>query len=915
MSTELLHPAFMAAFCSSEHKALLCDCSGKILAASDALFDHSLNIKQDVTGHEFRIHSSQFNESKPWYRNLASHHREARIYGSAEIDSIGILHQLSIITIQPLQSGNELTGFKVTLEDDSLFEKSLPTTAWQQLFNESSEGMCLFDDAFKVLTANSAFKTLTSKTELKQQKISDIVHVEPDFKSWFLNAKLLSSSASIRSLDSPRQVHISITPIDLGERQVFWLTLKDATIISKQNQKLSQSFKRFRSLFDDNLNGIALVSPEGTFIEVNKQLGVLLQYDTKEIIGKTFDYFNAPGSDELSQSEATEFMNTGFSKPLQKKLVRQDGKTIKVIVQLFPNYDSNGIFTGAWNFIRLLDDDQQQLVQNAHYYEALFKSSRDAMVLSDMSGNIQLANSAFLDLIDESSDSILGKNLADLTVQEDAELEKNLYLPQLQEQGYSDIYEKRFLSPKGKELPVSVRNIAVNNRLGKPEAVWCIARDASIRRKLIQSLAVSERRFRSLFSNSFDAIGFWTVDNELQYANKAYLELVGYSQEELRSLTYLDFTPTGWEETDQIMSEQVNERGYSDVFEKEVLTKEGIRVPISIRASAMKDSDDAVIGSWVIVRDISEYKNTLRKLEHSQNMLQQTSRMSRVGGWELSTDYRSFSLTEETFQILSIPRSYHTSVKNIAKLLDTSSEQTIYNAVGDVLRGKGATTTELKLMGFSPERWIRVSAQLAFEETGQRYAYGAVQDISDFKQQQRSLETARDTFQKMAFHDPLTNLPNRLLLEDRFQQISNQAKRDHKMVALMIIDLDDFKAVNDVNGHPAGDALLVRIAEQLSSSIRSSDTVARLGGDEFVVIARLDDKDQATSLAKKILHSVEQPIQWSNTELRTACSVGIALSVRHEVLFEKLYAHADQALYEVKELGKRNFAFSDFSED
>jgi diguanylate cyclase (GGDEF)-like protein len=329
----------------------------------------------------------------------------------------------------------------------------------------------------------------------------------------------------------------------------------------------------------------------------------------------------------------------------------------------------------------------------------------------------------------------------------------------------------------------------------------------------------------------------------------------------------------------------------------------------------MKDNDGNIMGSWVIVRDISEYKNTLRKLEHSQNMLQQTSRMSRVGGWELSTDYTTFALTEETFQILSIPRSYHTSVKNIAKLLDTKSEQTIYSAVTDVLKGKGSKTIELQLMGFSPERWIRVSAQLAFEEKGQRYAYGAVQDISDFKQQQRSLETARDTFQKMAFHDPLTNLPNRLLLEDRYQQISNQAKRDLKMVALMIIDLDDFKAINDENGHPAGDALLVKIAKRLSSSIRSSDTVARLGGDEFVVIARLEDKDQAKSLAMKILKNIEKKIHWNGAELRTACSVGIALSQKHEVQFEALYALADQALYEVKELGKGSFAFSKDSEE
>ena len=324
----------------------------------------------------------------------------------------------------------------------------------------------------------------------------------------------------------------------------------------------------------------------------------------------------------------------------------------------------------------------------------------------------------------------------------------------------------------------------------------------------------------------------------------------------------------------------------------------------------MKDADGGIIGSWVIIRDISEHKDTLRKLQHSQNMLEQTSHMSRVGGWELNTETLTFSLTDETYHILSIPHAYHTSVKNIAKLFDPKSETAIFASVSNVLKGKGSDTVELKLMGFSPERWIRVSAQLAFEEKGQRYAYGAVQDISDFKQQQKSLESARDTYQKMAFHDPLTKLPNRLLLEDRFQQITNQARRDKKMVALLIIDLDDFKAVNDLHGHPAGDALLVKIAKRLTNSIRSSDTVARLGGDEFVIIAMLEDQQQAGSLANKILTRISKPVRWKDTELAVSCSLGISMCETHKHSFEQLYALADETLYYIKEHGKDAFGFS-----
>ncbi len=906
--------ALLAAFCSGRQKAILCDRSGKILAVSDELIRHSVNIVQDVVGRQLIIHSARFNENKPWYKSLPSHHRETRLSGAAHIDTVGELHQLNILTIQPLETGTTLVGFKVTLEDESLFEQSLPNSAWQQLFSESSAGMCLFDDTFAIVSANSAFKTLIGSNLEPHQKIFDLLSVQNDFKKWFLNTDNFSAEALLRSPDRQIRTLINITPIDLGGRQVFWCIFNDTTVITEQAVALTQSFERLDNLINDNLNGIAFVSADDRFIEVNNRFAAMLQLDKKDMIGKHFSHFNAANSYELSPKDAETFVKTGFSRPFVKRLVRKDGQEIDVTVHLFPNFDSNGEFTGAWNFIHQSNDKQQEVIHASHYFESLFNDSQDAMVLTSLNGKVKLANNAFAAFLGQTAPQLIGQSIIDLTVPEDRRIEKNLHTPLLLERGYSDQYEKRFVSATGEEVPVSVRSVLVSSTRGKPEAVWTIARDANIQRKLIQSLAISERRFRSLFSNSFDAIGFWTVTHEMQYANKAYLDLVGYSQEELRNLTFQDFTPPGWEEADEKMSQQVDERGYSDIFEKEVLRKDGQRVPISIRASAMRDADGTMIGSWVIIRDISDYKTTLRELQHSQNMLQQTSRMSRVGGWELNTETSLFSLTEETYQILSIPRSYHTSVKNIAKLLDPESEKLIVKSVNAVLRGKGSNTSELKLMGFSPERWIRVSAQLAFEEKGQRYAYGAVQDISDFKQQQKSLESARDTFQQMAFHDPLTNLPNRLLLEDRFQQITNQARRDKKIVALLIVDLDDFKGINDAYGHPAGDKLLIQFAKRLAKSIRSSDTVARLGGDEFVVIAMLEDKKQAASLAKKILAKISRPVAYKDASLQTSCSMGISLSYDLNSNFEQLYAQADTALYYIKDHGKDAFGFAGESE-
>lgn len=906
MSAVLNHPALAAAFFSSEHKALLCDTEGVVLCASDALIQHCHCTQQDIAGHRLLIVSSRYGAHKPWHQNLPSHHRETRIDGAVSVDGLTDLPQLNIITIQPLQLNNTLSGFRIVLEDRSLFEHSLPTAAWQQLFSDSQVGMCLFDEALNILSANQAFRSMTGLEEHEHLHIHDLIVVEDDFQEWLLRSELLSSQARLLRQAQEKAI-ISITPIDLGGRQVFWCSLQDTGRILDQDARLSASFHRFRKSFDDHMNGIALVSADGYIVDVNRQFANLLQYSRDDIINRHFSSFNAPDSYELPDREAQEFVKTGFSRPFEKRLVRKDGTVADISVQLYPNVDASGVFTGAWNFIQPLDVRKKALIDRNRYFDTLFNQSQDAMVLTDLNGRILLTNDAFGLLLGSSADELRDRQVQDYTLAEDASLERKLHTPALLKHGHTDLYEKRLLDSQNATVPVSVRSTLVTDHRGRPEAIWTLMRNATVQRKLIESLATSERRFRSLFSNSIDAIAFWTRDDELRYANKAYLDLVGFSQVELRNLNFRDFTPPGWEESDTLMSNQVNDRGFSDIFEKEVLRKDGRRVPITIRASAMTDDTGSLVGSWIIIRDISDHKETLRRLQHSENLLQQTSRMSRVGGWELDSRAQTFILTEETYQLLSIPRSYHTSVKNIAKLFDPGAEKTAIRMVNRVYSGAGAQTIELKLAGFSPERWVRVSAQLGYEEQETPYVYGAVQDISDFIKQQRRLESARDTYQQMAFHDPLTQLPNRLLMEDRFRQIASQARRNGNSVAVIVIDLDDFKAINDKHGHPAGDTLLIDLSGRLQQSIRSSDTVARLGGDEFVVIAMLTDQGQAQSLAQKIADSVEQPLNWNDTRLSSSCSMGVALLSTYDETFEHLYARADQALYAVKNDGKGTF--------
>ena len=160
----------------------------------------------------------------------------------------------------------------------------------------------------------------------------------------------------------------------------------------------------------------------------------------------------------------------------------------------------------------------------------------------------------------------------------------------------------------------------------------------------------------------------------------------------------------------------------------------------------------------------------------------------------------------------------------------------------------------------------------------------------------------------LAQYDALTDLPNRLLLQDRAQLAIAHARRDGRCLAVMYLDLDGFKAVNDRLGHDMGDRLLVQFAQRLKAAVRGSDTVCRQGGDEFVVLLPgLDDAEGACSVARKILATCAAPFVLDAEPLHIGLSGGIALFPAHGATFEELTQHADAAMYAAKRSGRRQF--------
>jgi len=169
---------------------------------------------------------------------------------------------------------------------------------------------------------------------------------------------------------------------------------------------------------------------------------------------------------------------------------------------------------------------------------------------------------------------------------------------------------------------------------------------------------------------------------------------------------------------------------------------------------------------------------------------------------------------------------------------------------------------------------------------------------------------AQRKIQHLAYHDSLTGLPNRMLFMDRIDQAISRAQREQEQFALLFIDIDHFKVINDSMGHAAGDQLLNIISQRLCEMLRKSDTVARLGGDEFtVIIEGLEDAEHVINVTKNILSSLDLPVDVNGQEVHVGGSIGIAVYPQDGENFGSLLKNADTAMYKAKEQGRNTFQF------
>ena len=451
------------------------------------------------------------------------------------------------------------------------------------------------------------------------------------------------------------------------------------------------------------------------------------------------------------------------------------------------------------------------------------------------------------------------------------------------------MYETVFVTRGGWPVPVEI-TATTTSWHGEPAGLVFV-QDIRERKLAEQALVQSERRYRALMQEAAD--GIFIADNEGNYVdvNPRGCAMVGYREDELRRMNMSDLIPPG----DLPPQLALLRSARSILLERRLRHKDGHLIDVEVSASMLEDGR-----LQSIVRDITERKRAEAEMLKLSSAVDQTADsvlISDVHGvieyvnpaFEMITGY---SAAEALGQTPRLVKSGQHEQAFYEKLWATLLAGEVFHAIVTNRRKDGSLYFEEKTITpiRNEERCIT-----HFVSTGK--------DITERVQAQQRL-------QYLAYHDVLTDLANRTLFMDRLEHALQRAPRTPRSTAVLFLDVDRFKVINDTLGHDIGDRLLRALAERLKSCVREADTVARLSGDEFAILLEdLVTTDDVVRVARKILQSFASPFDLGDRELFVTTSIGVGIFPEDGKSANDLLKSADTAMYRAKEAGRNTYQF------
>lgn len=416
---------------------------------------------------------------------------------------------------------------------------------------------------------------------------------------------------------------------------------------------------------------------------------------------------------------------------------------------------------------------------------------------------------------------------------------------------------------------------------------------------LAERYAKGEKFLRTVTNSVPNLIAYWDRDLHCQFANKGYSEWFGLTPAQMQGIQLSTFMGSKDFAKNEIYIQGVL-AGKPQEFEREYAKQDASVGYALVQYVPDFDHTGTVVGFYAVTTDVTRLKEADAAIRLSASVFDATSE-----GIMVTDTAANMLAVNPAFCRITGYAEHDVLGQNPRMLQAGRHDAKFYQDLWRVLLATGQWKGDLwcrRIDGTCYLEALSISAIRDATDTVVRYV-GVFTDISDRHEKDERIR-------HMALHDGLTSLPNRTLLMERLNQLLTIAAREPRGIAVLFLDLDGFKAINDRLGHDAGDGVLKIVAQRLQDALRATDTVARIGGDEFVIL--LDNAagpDDVTSVSKHVIASINEPMFFSGQEALVGTSIGIALHPADGATAERMLKCADDAMYRAKAAGKNTWRF------
>src|SRR5215212_1150700 len=465
------------------------------------------------------------------------------------------------------------------------------------------------------------------------------------------------------------------------------------------------------------------------------------------------------------------------------------------------------------------------------------------------------------------------------------------------------------LRKDGSEFPIEM---SLGEILEDGERLFTgVIRDVTERKRTEDALREARDRFRSIFDHAPIGVAMVSLQGRYMQVNRSLCEILGYTEEELQALTWQEITHPDDLAASSAYARRIVEGEFLRYhLEKRFLHANGHTVWASLSVSLVRDAEGEPLYFVSQIQDVTERKKVEKVIieseERFRSLVQNSSDIITI----LDADGTVHYVSPAVERVTGYKPEEQVGTNAFGSVHPDDSEQAL-NTFAEVL----------KRPGLHPPLEFRVP----HKDGSWRYLEHVVNNLLDDPAVRGVVVNSWDVTARkalveqlsyQAFHDPLTELPNRALFMDRLEHALTRANRRGNKVAVLFTDLDNFKVINDSLGHEIGDRLLVAVAERLKACLRPEDTAARLGGDEFTILVEdIASVDEGVQIAERIADILRPPFALEEQEVFATVSTGIALNNTAQEQAADLLRHADLAMYRAKRRGRARYEVFELSMD